>query len=246
MPTTTEYTEGHTVRAFDAEMEGLRTLLLETGGLVNDQITKAVISLVERDVAMAEFVKTREEDVNARDLAGDEMVFNLLAKRQPVGADLRAILAMSKAMTDLERCGDEAKKIARIGQRLSQNGIPKDPEFTRVILNMSRLATRLMKRVLEALDDANPQDAVDVAQADARLDAEYKVALRMVHEHLVDEPNKIDQAADLVIAIKALERIGDHAKNIARYVIFLVEGKDVRHVKTKDLGGELTSGPAGG
>ena len=242
MTTTSEYTEGHTVRAFDAEMEGLRTLLLETGGLVNDQITKAVTSLIERDVEMAELVKQREEDVNARDIAGEEMVFSLLAKRQPVGADLRAILAMSKGLTDLERCGDEAKKIAKIGQRLSQDGIPGDRQFSEVIMNMSRLATRLMKRVLEALDDANSRDAVDIAQADARLDAEYKVALRMIHEHLVDEPNKIDQAADLVIAIKALERIGDHAKNIARYVIFLVEGKDVRHVRTKDLGGELSPG----
>lgn len=242
MTTTSEYTEGHTVRAFDAEMEGLRTLLLETGGLVNDQITKAVTSLIERDVEMAELVKQREEDVNARDIAGEEMVFSLLAKRQPVGADLRAILAMSKGLTDLERCGDEAKKIAKIGQRLSQDGIPGDRQFSEVIMNMSRLATRLMKRVLEALDDANSRDAVDIAQADARLDAEYMVALRMIHEHLVDEPNKIDQAADLVIAIKALERIGDHAKNIARYVIFLVEGKDVRHVKTKDLGGELSPG----
>ena len=240
MTTTSEYTEGHTVRAFDAEMEGLRTLLLETGGLVNDQITKAVTSLIERDVEMAELVKQREEDVNARDIAGEEMVFSLLAKRQPVGADLRAILAMSKGLTDLERCGDEAKKIAKIGQRLSRDGIPGDRQFSEVIMNMSRLATRLMKRVLEALDDANSRDAVDIAQADARLDAEYKFALRMIHEHLVDEPNKIDQAADLVIAIKALERIGDHAKNIARYVIFLVEGKDVRHVKTKDLGGELS------
>ena len=240
MTTTSEYTEGHTVRAFDAEMEGLRTLLLETGGLVNDQITKAVTSLIERDVEMAELVKQREEDVNARDIAGEEMVFSLLAKRQPVGADLRAILAMSKGLTDLERCGDEAKKIAKIGQRLSRDGIPGDRQFSEVIMNMSRLATRLMKRVLEALDDANSRDAVDIAQADARLDAEYQFALRMIHEHLVDEPNKIDQAADLVIAIKALERIGDHAKNIARYVIFLVEGKDVRHVKTKDLGGELS------
>lgn len=240
MTTTSEYTEGHTVRAFDAEMEGLRTLLLETGGLVNDQITKAVTSLIERDVEMAELVKQREEDVNARDIAGEEMVFSLLAKRQPVGADLRAILAMSKGLTDLERCGDEAKKIAKIGQRLSRDGIPGDRQFSEVIMNMSRLATRLMKRVLEALDDANSRDAVDIAQADARLDAEYQFALRMIHEHLVDEPNKIDQAADLVIAIKALERIGDHAKNIARYVIFLVEGKDVRHVKTKDLGGQLS------
>jgi phosphate transport system protein len=169
------------------------------------------------------------------------MVFGLLAKRQPVGADLRAILAMSKALTDLERCGDEAKKIAKIARRFMNDGIPADPRFTDVVSDMAKLASRLLKRVLEALDDADAKRAVEVAEADGRLDSEYKLALRLVHEHLVEEPNKIDHAADLVIAIKALERIGDHAKNIARYVIFLVEGKDVRHVKTKHLGNELSS-----
>ena len=241
MPTTSDYTEGHTVRAFDAEMEGLRTLLLETGGLVADQVTKAVAALVERDPRLVETVMEREEAVNARDLAGEEMVFGLLAKRQPVGADLRAILAMSKALTDLERCGDEAKKIAKIARRFMNDGIPADPRFTDVVSDMAKLASRLLKRVLEALDDADAKRAVEVAEADGRLDSEYKLALRLVHEHLVEEPNKIDHAADLVIAIKALERIGDHAKNIARYVIFLVEGKDVRHVKTKHLGKELSS-----
>jgi phosphate transport system protein len=241
MPRTSDYTEGHTVRAFDAEMEELRTLLLETGGLVADQVTKAVAALVERDPTMVELVMEREEEVNRRDLAGEEMVFGLLAKRQPVGADLRAILAMSKGLTDLERCGDEAKKIAKIARRFMNDGIPADPRFTHVVSDMARLASRLLKWVLEALDDADAKRAVEVAEADGRLDSEYKLALRLVHEHLIEEPNKIDHAADLVIAIKALERIGDHAKNIARYVIFLVEGKDVRHVKTKHLGEELSS-----
>jgi phosphate transport system protein len=168
------------------------------------------------------------------------MVFNIIAKRSPVGADLRAILAMHKAMTDLERAGDEAKKIAKIGRRLTEDGIPTDPEFTQVLRKMATLAANLLKRVLEALDDANSEAAVEVAQADARLDSEYKVALRLVHERLIQAPNKIDYAADLVIAIKALERIGDHAKNIARYVIFLVEGKDVRHIKAGRLGEELS------
>ena len=229
MPTTGDYTEGHTVRAFDAEMENLRTLLLETGGLVTDQIDKAVLSILERDVSLTELVKEREVEVNRRDTAAEEMVFTL-----------RAILSMYKGMTDLERCGDEAKKIAKIARRLIEEGIPTDPEFTHVIGDMSQLATQLLKRVLEALDDADVERAVEVAQSDARLDSQYKMALRLVHERLVEAPNKIDHAADLVIAIKALERIGDHAKNIARYVIFLVEGKDVRHIKVRNLGEEIS------
>jgi phosphate transport system protein len=240
MPTTSDYTEGHIVRAYDAEMEKLRTLLLETGGLVTDQIDKAIAAMLERNVEYAELVREREPEVNRRDTVAEEMVFNIIAKRSPVGADLRAILAMHKAMTDLERAGDEAKKIAKIGRRLTEEGIPTDPEFTQVLGKMATLAANLLKRVLEALDDANSEAAVEVAQADARLDSEYKVALRLVHERLIEAPNKIDHAADLVIAIKALERIGDHAKNIARYVIFLVEGKDVRHIKAGRLGEELS------
>lgn len=240
MPSKTDYTEGHTVRAYDAEMESLRTLLLATGGLVADQVEKAVSALLDRDASLSELVRQREAEVNRNDTQAEEMVFSLLAKRQPVGADLRAILAMYKGMTDLERCGDEAKKIAKIARRLSEDGVPTDPEFSHVARDMSKLAIQLLKRVLEALDDADSGRAVEVAQSDARLDTQYKMALRMVHQRLVEAPNKIDHAADLVIAIKALERIGDHAKNIARYVIFLAEGKDVRHVKARHLGEELS------
>lgn len=236
---TKDYTEGHTVRSYNAELETLRVRLLEMGGLVVDQVAESVKGLTERDPQAATRVIEREQRVNRYDTEVEELAFNLIAKRQPIGVDLRAIIAMLHAGTDLERCGDEAKKIAKIANALIRNDFGRVPEFSQSVTVMSRLATRLLREAVEALDDADIQRAVKSAQSDAELDSEYKLALRLVHELLLGNPAKIDHASEMVIVIKALERIGDHAKNIAKYVIFLVEGKDVRHVKTRNLDREI-------
>jgi phosphate transport system protein len=234
-----EYTEGHTVRAYDAELDRLRTLLLKMGGLVGDQIGLAVDALIEGDVEMTRTVMQREEQVNRYDTEAEELVLHILAKRQPMGMDLRVIIAVMRAIIDLERCGDEAKKIAKIARRLVREHDVELAGLGRSARSMATLAMGLLKEVIEALDDADTERAVRAAQADAELDAEYKLALRDVHTRLIEAPARIEHAADMVIVIKALERIGDHAKNIAKYVIFIVEGKDVRHVKTSVLDKEL-------
>ncbi len=233
------YTEGHTVRSYDAQLEQLRGLVLEMGGLVGDQVSRAVHALCERNAESARLVTQREETVNQYDTDGEELIFNILAKRQPIGPDLRVVLSYSRAITDLERCGDEAKKIAKIARRHADEDAEVVQAFAASAGNMGELAAGLLKVAVESLDDADEQKAVHAAQADASLDAEYKVALREVHKALVGNPSLIEVAADLVIAIKALERIGDHAKNIAKYVVFIVEGKDVRHVKTRVLDQEI-------
>jgi len=234
-----EYTEGHTVRAYDAELDRLRTLLLKMGGLVGDQIGLAVDALIEGDVEMTRTVMQREEQVNRYDTEAEELVLHILAKRQPMGMDLRVIIAVMRAIIDLERCGDEAKKIAKIARRLAREDDVELAGLGGSARSMATLAMGLLKEVIEALDDADTERAVRAAQADAELDAEYKLALRDVHTRLIEAPARIEHAADMVIVIKALERIGDHAKNIAKYVIFIVEGKDVRHVKTSVLDKEL-------
>ncbi|MGD8745555.1 MAG: phosphate signaling complex protein PhoU [Gammaproteobacteria bacterium] len=236
---TSHITEGHTVRSYDADLEELRTLALEMGGLTVDQIDKAVASIRDHDVASADEVIEREKQVNDYDTRAEEIIFNLLAKRQPMAFDLRVIMSYLRAVTDLERCGDEAKKIAKISRGHIRDGLPKVDHFETSVGNVGKLASELLKQAVEALDEADEEKAVSAAQADARLDAEYKVALRGVHNSLLDDPELIEQAADLVIVIKALERIGDHAKNIAKYVVFIVQGKDVRHVKTKVLDQEI-------
>lgn len=234
-----EFTEGHIVRAYDAELDRLRTLLLEMGGLVVDQIGQAVDAFTEKDRKRTQTVVRREEDVNRYDIEAEELVLNVLAKRQPMGMDLRAIMAITRAVTDLERCGDEAKKIAKIARRRVEDDSEVIEAFSIAAGSMGALAAGLLKSAVEALDEADEEKAIQAAQADARLDAEYKTALRNIHAALISNPSLIEVAADLVIVIKALERIGDHAKNIAKYVVFIVQGKDVRHVKTKALDQEI-------
>lgn len=234
-----EFTEGHIVRAYDAELDRLRTLLLEMGGLVVDQIGQAVDAFTEKDRKRTQTVVRREEDVNRYDIEAEELVLNVLAKRQPMGMDLRAIMAITRAVTDLERCGDEAKKIAKIARRRVKDDSEVIEAFSIAAGSMGALAAGLLKSAVEALDEADEEKAIQAAQADARLDVEYKTALRNIHAALISNPSLIEVAADLVIVIKALERIGDHAKNIAKYVVFIVQGKDVRHVKTKALDQEI-------
>jgi phosphate transport system protein len=195
--------------------------------------------LIEGDVEMTRTVMQREEQVNRYDTEAEELVLHILAKRQPMGMDLRVIIAVMRAIIDLERCGDEAKKIAKIARRLAREDDVELAGLGGSARSMATLAMGLLKEVIEALDDADTERAVRAAQADAELDAEYKLALRDVHTRLIEAPARIEHAADMVIVIKALERIGDHAKNIAKYVIFIVEGKDVRHVKTSVLDKEL-------
>ncbi len=231
----TQYTEGHTVRAFDAELEQLRTLVLQMGGLVIDQLQRAVNAIRKRDIGSAKLVVEREATVNQYDIDGEELIFNLLAKRQPMGADLRMIISYIRAITDLERCGDEAKKIAKIARRHIEDGAEIDADFDESTESMGELAVEILRTAVEALDNADAENAIQAAKEDARLDAEYKRSVRSIHDAMISQPALVDVAADHVVVIKALERIGDHAKNIAKYVVFIVQGKDVRHVKAKAL-----------
>ncbi len=246
----TELSETHTVRAYDNEMDQLRMLVLKLGGLVVDQIALARRALRERDDELARKVIAREIEVNQLDTDGEELAFRLIARRQPIATDLRVVIAMIRTITDLERAGDEAKKIAKTARRLTVDEVEPVPEFSRAIDRMAELAGKLLREVLEALDGFNADKAIRVAAEDRHLNWEYKQCLRLVHESLAKDASHIEHAAEIVIAIKALERIGDHAKNIAKYVIYVVQGRDVRHVKTKQLakemGAEVTPPPGKG
>ena len=235
----TELSETHTVRAYDNEMDQLRLLVLKLGGLVVDQIALARQALKERDDELARKVIAREIEVNQLDTEGEELAFRLIARRQPIATDLRIVLAMIRTITDLERAGDEAKKIAKTARRLTVDEVEPVPEFSRAIDRMAELAGKLLREVLEALDAFDADKAIRVAAEDRHLNWEYKQCLRLVHETLTRDSSRIEHAAEIVIVIKALERIGDHAKNIAKYVIYVVQGRDVRHIKTKQLAKEM-------
>lgn len=227
--------EQHTVKRFDQELKELQALILEMGGLVEDQIHQSVSALHEENTQQARDVIERDHNVNLMEVKIDEQIINLIALRQPMASDLRMVISLSKAVTDLERIGDEAEKISRMSLRLYEQGNnAPQPRLLRDIQNMSKLASSMLRDSLDALARLDAEQALKISRGDTELDAQYGDALRRLVTYMMEDPRTIGHAIDVMFVIKALERIGDHAKNIAEYIIFLVKGKDIRHLSTED------------
>ena len=226
---------GHTVRSFDADLQRLTGVLIEMGALAVRQVGDATRALIERDDALAAGVLEREPQLNQYDLLGEEVAMQLIARRQPMGVDLRSIIVLLKGFTELERAGDEAKKIAKITRRLIVEGGDPIASCRESFVRMSAAARDALEQVVEAVRTRDEQLAIRVADADRQLDLEYKAALRAVQEGLVSDPANIPMVTEAVLVLKAVERIGDHAKNLAKNVIFQIEGIDLRHVKGQGL-----------
>ncbi len=223
--------DAHTVKQFDIQLANLRNLVLEMGGLVEDQIKNAVKSLDDEDLTLAREVISRDQIINGLQVKIDEDSITLIALRQPVGGDLRLIMSLSKAVTDLERIGDEAEKIARMTiKTYDAVSSPPSAKLLRDVKPMAKLAADMLHACLDALARLDVEMAVDVARGDDELDQEFQSALRRLITYMMEDPRTIGHAINVLFIIKALERIGDHAKNIAEYIIYLVKGKDVRHV----------------
>lgn len=222
----------HTVKRYDAELARLLGLVAEMGDMVAEQISFAVQALVRQDTGAARNVIDRDHLVNGIDVVADEVAVNLLALRQPMGSDLRLIMAASKTVTDLERIGDEAKKIARLAIRIYDGegrGSPRI-ELFRDVRAMELLASHMLRGSLDALKHRDFDKAVEVVKGDRELDKEFQSALRRLTTYIMDDHRNIGHVIDVVFIVKALERIGDHSKNIAEYVVYLLKGKHVRHV----------------
>ena len=221
----------HTFKRFDDELENLQSLALEMGGVVVEQIRSAVHALRDEDVGRAREVIARDHVVNDFDVRIDEESVRLLALRQPVAGDLRLIMAVAKTVTDLERIGDEAEKIGRMTLSMfNGNAAGPDQPLLRDIVSMAELAVHLVQGSLDALARMDIKKALEICRGDASLDDEFQSALRRLSTFLMEDPRNVGDYIDVVFVIKALERIGDHATNIAEYVVYLVRGKDVRHV----------------
>lgn len=221
-----EYTQ-HISQQFNAELETLRTHLMEMGGLIEKQLIDAVNSLVDGDSGLAGEVLRIEPRVNALELLIDDECQRVLAKRQPAASDLRLILAVSKCTGDLERIGDESAKIAKMAINLAEEGAsPKGYVETRHISNQVR---RMVHDTLDAFARFDAEKAIAVARSDKEVDIEYKSAMRALVTFMMEDPRSISRVLAVMWSLRALERIGDHARNIAEQVIYLVKGKDVRH-----------------
>ena len=223
--------DAHTVKQFDIQLANLRNLVLEMGGLVEEQIKRAIQALDDEDITAAREVISRDQIINGLQVKADEDCVSIIALRQPLGSDLRLIMSLSKIVTDLERIGDEAEKIARMTVK-TYDGISSPPsaKLLRDVVPMAKLAQDMLHGCLDALARLDVEKAVEVAQGDDELDQEFQSALRRLITYMMEDPRTIGHAINVIFIVKALERIGDHSKNIAEYIIYLVKGKDVRHV----------------
>lgn len=231
-PAPSDPAEGHTARSFDAALSELRLHAVAMGGLVIDQVSTAVRALLDGDDSLAQVVLARESRVNDLERNVDREAFRLIALHQPVASDLRMAKAVSRMTVELERAGDESKKIAKFAARLAQ-GEPTGPvrAVARYLRHMAELSTGMLREAIRAIDESDPELARRVASRDTELDAEFAAALRQLLTLAMQDQRFLGATIDTVFALKGLERIGDHAKNIAEQVVFVVSGEDVRHRK---------------
>lgn len=223
----------HIYKQFDAELESVRSLVLQMGGMVEEQIVKAIEALTTGDEEIANRVIEDDHKVNALDVSIDEQCTHIIARRQPTASDLRLVMAVIKTISDLERIGDKAGKIARLSKRIYGSGLSR-PRF-REIEQMSELVLEMLRKALDAFARLDVGTAVEVSRADDKVDDEFKAIFRQLITFMMEDPRTISSSLDVMFAAKAIERIGDHAKNIAEYVIYMVKGKDVRHVSTEEI-----------
>lgn len=227
----------HISQQFNSELEEIRSLVLAMGGLVEEQIRNATRSLVEGDISLAENVISRDVEVNKAEVNIDEECTHIIARRQPAATDLRLVIAVIKTITDLERIGDQAERVARMGTRLAEVERPKNNYHE--LQNMGDLVARMVHGALDAFARMDVDSALEVSKQDDHVDQEYDGLMRQCLTFMMEDPRKITQMLDIMWAARAIERIGDHAKNICEYVIYLVKGKDVRHITIEQMEDEL-------
>lgn len=228
----------HTYKQFDADLEMVRARVLEMGGLVEEQVNKAIDALINGDVKAAEAVIATDHQVNALEVGTDEACTQIIALRQPAAVDLRMILTIIKTITDLERIGDEAAKIARYAIRVYESDRIVTPRYSE-IKYMAGLALKMLRESLDAFARLDASAAGAVARQDIEVDEEFHLITRHLITYMMEDPRTISTFIDLMFVVKAIERIGDHAKNISEYVVFMVKGKDVRHTTLEELEREI-------
>jgi phosphate transport system protein len=227
----------HISRRFNEDLERVRGKALAMGGFVEQQLSKAVTALVEGDIDMGEAVAREDYRVNGMEVSIDEECSRILATRAPAAGDLRVIVAIIKAITDLERMGDECEKIGYIASRLATQERPADKY--REIKHLGRVVEGMVHGALDSFARMDPDAAIAVARQDRFVDEEYESIQRQCITFMMEDPRTIRRALDVMWVVRALERIGDHAKNICEYVVFMVHGKDIRHTRLEDVESEL-------
>ncbi len=223
----------HISSQFNEDIQDVNTKFMAMGGLVEQQVTSAIHALLDTDLELSIRVQLEDNSVNRLEREIDEAITLILARRHPAASDLRMVIAMSKANTDLERMGDEAAKIARIAQHLCEDGeSPRGYMETRHIGNQIRI---MIRDALDAFARLDIEQAVRVMRADADIDREYASATRTLMTYMIEDPRHISRVINVLWVLRSLERIGDHARNICEQVIYMVKGMDVRHTSMEQV-----------
>jgi phosphate transport system protein len=224
----------HISGQFNTELEELRNQMLEMGGKVEQQLASAIEALVTLDSGQAEVIINGDHEVNQMEMSIDDQCASILARRQPAASDLRLVVAIIKVNTDLERIGDEAAKVARQAMRLAEAG--NSPSHFIEIRHIGTYVADMLRRALDAFARLDVQAAIEVVKNDSVVDKEYGSALRSLMTFMMEDPRAIGSIINEMWALRSLERIGDHASNIAELVVYLVRGMDVRHGRLAELG----------
>ena len=228
----------HTSKQFDTELESVRALVMQMGGLVENQIKLAIESLISGNVELMNRVIADDHRVNAMEVEIDESCNQIIARRQPAAGDLRMVMTVIKTITDLERIGDEAEKIARMAKLLSQQDQSILPRYNEII-NASNLALDMLRKSLDAFARLDISTAAQVVRQDELVNEEFRTIMRYLISFMMDDPRAISTALEILFIAKAIERIGDHAKNMSEYVVYMVKGRDVRHVTVEEIEREV-------
>ena len=222
--------EKHLSSQFDAELSGISTRVLEMGGLVEAQVAQAVYALANFSGETAAQVLKQEARVNQMEMEIDRDLSGIIARRQPTARDLRLLIAVSKTIANLERIGDEAARIARVVQRLLNEGMSSRMRLPAGDLQYEAdLAIAQLRKALDAFARLDVGRALEVLKLDPQIDQEFEGLLRKLITYMMEDPRTISASIDLVFVAKAIERVGDHAKNLAEATIYIVKGTDVRH-----------------
>lgn len=222
----------HLSSQFDADLNLISSKVLEMGGLVESQIITAMQALNEFDGEAAARVIAAEDRLNAMEIEIDEECSNIIARRQPDARDLRLVLAISKTITNLERAGDEAEKIAKRTKRLMEDGASRTVNIAEIKVS-GEMAVSILRRALDAFTRLDTVAAAQIVRDDKAIDEEFRAFVRKLVSYMMEDPRTISVGLDYLFIAKAIERIGDHAKNIAEFIIYIVKGTDVRH-KSRD------------
>jgi phosphate transport system protein len=224
----------HSSKQYDQELEAIRSKVLLMGGMVETAFDEALDCFRVGDAAKADKVMADDHAVNQLEVSLDDACSHLIVRRQPAANDLRTIMASIKVITDLERIGDEASKIARTSKSLHARGVGGLHHYE-MVRTMAKATCELLRDALDAFARLDGKQALQIIAADEVIDHEFRTVLRNLITFMMEDPRTISSALDTLWVAKAIERIGDHAKNIAEYVIYVVEGKDIRHSKPAAL-----------